>query len=45
MLLDSGVRRDVCDRVVGASYGNLPHVVNFGDQLTLMQIGIQVTAR
>jgi hypothetical protein len=30
---------------VGASNGNLPHVVNFGDQVTLMQIGIQVTAR
>jgi hypothetical protein len=30
---------------VGASHGNLPHVKNFGDQVTLMQIGIQATAR
>jgi hypothetical protein len=27
------------------SHGNLPHVKNFGDQVTLMQIGIQATAR
>jgi hypothetical protein len=30
---------------VGASHGNLPHVKNFSDQVTLMQIGIQATAR
>jgi hypothetical protein len=29
----------------GASHGNLPHVGNTGDQVTLKQIGIQVTAR
>jgi hypothetical protein len=30
---------------VGAFHGNLPHVKYFGDQGTLMQIGIQATAR
>jgi hypothetical protein len=33
------------DYSVGASHGNLPHVGNTGDQVTLMQIGTQVTAR
>jgi hypothetical protein len=28
---------------VGASHGNLPHVKNFGNHVTLTQIGIQVT--
>jgi hypothetical protein len=28
---------------VGASHGNLPHVKNFGDQVTLMQIGIRTS--
>jgi hypothetical protein len=31
--------------VVGASHGILPHVGNADDQVTLTQIGIQVTAR
>jgi hypothetical protein len=30
--------------IVGASLGNLPHVKNFDDQATLMQIGILATA-
>jgi hypothetical protein len=30
---------------VGASHGNLPHDENFGDQVTLTQIGIQATLR
>jgi hypothetical protein len=30
---------------VRASHGNLPHVKNFGNQVTLTQIGIQVTGR
>jgi hypothetical protein len=30
---------------VGASHGKLPHVKNFSVQVTLMQIGIQATAR
>jgi hypothetical protein len=30
---------------MGASHGNLPHVGITGDQVTLTQIGIQVTAR
>jgi hypothetical protein len=30
---------------VGASLGNLPHVGNTGDQVTLTQIGIQAAAR
>jgi hypothetical protein len=30
--------------LVGASHGNLPHVGNTGDQVTLTQIAIQVTA-
>jgi hypothetical protein len=30
--------------VVGASHGNLPHVGNTDDQVTLTQIDIQVTA-
>jgi hypothetical protein len=30
---------------VGTSHGNLPHVGNFDDQTTLMQIGIQATLR
>jgi hypothetical protein len=32
-------------QIVGASHWNLPHVKNFGDQVTLTQIGIQATAR
>jgi hypothetical protein len=31
--------------IVGASHGILTHVGNTGDQVTLTQIGIQVTAR
>jgi hypothetical protein len=30
---------------MGASGGNLPHVKNFGNQVTLTQIGIQATLR
>jgi hypothetical protein len=31
--------------VVGASHGNLPHIENFGNQVTLTQISIQATGR
>jgi hypothetical protein len=31
--------------LVGASHGNLPHVGITGEQVTLTQIGIQVTDR
>jgi hypothetical protein len=33
------------DRYVGTSHGNLPHVGNIGNQVTLRQIGIQATLR
>jgi hypothetical protein len=36
---------DIIVADVGAFHGNIPNVGNTGDQVTLTQIGIQVTAR
>jgi hypothetical protein len=48
VMLNSEMLRDKLKQTihstVGASHGILPHVGNTNDQVTLTQIGIQVTA-